>query len=166
MTRTGRFFFSTKTMTALLFTFAISMATATFIENDYDTPTAKMLVYNAKWFEILMLWITIIFMVNIKIYQLTKREKWPILIFHLAFILMFSGGAVTRYWAFEGQMHIKEGETTNEIISDLTYLKVNISDGVQSTTYDQHPYSMSFLNQKNTGWPFKRNFKKSYVFND
>src|SRR6476620_7907437 len=136
MNRLGRFFFSTKTMTVLLFIFASSMAIASFVENDYDTPTAKMLVYNAKWFEILMLWIIIIFIFNIKIYQLTKREKWPILIFHMAFILMFLGGAITRYWAFEGKMPIKESETSNEIISDLTYIKVNINDGVKSITYD------------------------------
>lgn len=166
MTRIERFFFSTKTMTVLLFIFAGSMAVATFVENDYDTPTAKMLIYNAKWFEILMLWIIIIFIFNIKIYQLTKREKWPILIFHIAFILMFVGGAITRYWSFEGQMPIKEGETSNEIISDHTYIKININDGVKSITYDQHPYMMSYFNGGNTLWPFKRNFKESYEFDD
>ena len=166
MTRIERFFFSTKTMTLLLFIFAGSMAVATFVENDYDTPTAKMLIYNAKWFEILMLWIIIIFIYNIKIYQLTKKEKWPVLIFHIAFILMFLGGAITRYWAFEGQMPIKEGETSNSIISDLTYIKVNINDGVKSITYDQHPYTMSYFNGENTKWPFKRIFKESYEFDD
>ena len=166
MTRIERFFFSTKTMTLLLFIFAGSMAVATFVENDYDTPTAKMLIYNAKWFEILMLWIIIIFIYNIKIYQLTKKEKWPVLIFHIAFILMFLGGAITRYWAFEGQMPIKEGETSNAIISDLTYIKVNINDGVKSITYDQHPYTMSYFNGENTRWPFKRIFKESYEFDD
>lgn len=164
MTRLERFLFSTKTMTVLLFIFAGSMAAATFVENDYDTPTAKMLIYNAKWFEILMLWIIFIFIFNIKIYHLTRREKWPILIFHIAFILMFSGGAITRYWAFEGQMPIKEGDTSNEIISDLTYIKVNISDGVKSITYDQHPYAMSHFNKENTNWLFKRTFRERYEF--
>lgn len=166
MTPIERFFFSTKTMTVLLFIFAGSMAVATFVENDYDTATAKMLVYNATWFELLMLWIIIIFIVNIKIYQLTKREKWPVLIFHIAFILMFIGGAITRYWAFEGQMPIKEGETSDEIISDLTYIKVNISDGVKSVLYDQHPYMMSYFNKKDSRFPFKRNFKESYEFDN
>ncbi|HUN01404.1 MAG TPA: cytochrome c biogenesis protein ResB, partial [Niabella sp.] len=153
-------------MTVLLFLFAGAMAVATFVENDYDTPTAKMLIYNARWFEILMLWIIIIFIFNIKIYQLTKREKWPILMFHIAFILMFLGGAITRYWAFEGQMPVKEGETSNEIISDLTYIKVNINDGAKSITYDQHPYTMSYFNGENTRWPLKRNFSESYQFDN
>ncbi len=164
MTRLEKFFFSTKTMTLLLFLFAGSMAAATFVENDYDTPTAKMLIYNSKWFEILMLWLIIIFIFNIKTYQLTKRAKWPILMFHLAFILMFFGGAVTRYLGFEGQMPIKEGETSNEIISDLTYLKVNINDGQKALTYDQEPYMMTYFNEQNTRWPFKRTFKESYEF--
>jgi len=166
MTRLERFFFSTRTMTTLLFLFAGSMAVATFVENDYDTPTAKVLIYNAKWFEILMLWLIIIFIFNIKAYQLTKREKWPVLIFHLAFILMFLGGTLTRYLGFEGQMPIKESETSNEIIGDPTYIKVNINDGVKSITYDQHPYMMSYFNEKDTRWPFKRTFKESYEFDN
>lgn len=165
MTRIERFFFSTKTMTVLLFIFAGSMAVATFIENDYDTPTAKMLIYNAKWFEILMLWLIIIFVFNIKTYQLTKREKWPILLFHLAFILMFLGGAITRYWGFEGQMPIKEGETSDEIVSDLTYIKVNISDSKKSVT-NEYPYTMSYFNEKNTSPIFKRNFTESAEFDN
>lgn len=163
MTRLERFFFSTKTMTVLLFIFAGSMAVATFIENDYDTPTAKVLIYNAKWFEILMLWLIIIFAFNIKIYQLTKREKWSILTFHIAFILMFLGGAITRYWGFEGQMPIKEGRKSNEIISDLTYIKVNISDSIKSINYE-YPYTMTYFNEINTKPLFKRSFTESSEF--
>lgn len=153
-------------MTLLLFIFAGSMAVATFVENDFDTPTAKVLIYNARWFELLMLWLIIIFIFNIRRYRLIKKEKWPVLVFHIAFILMFLGGAVTRYRAFEGQMAIKEGGVSDEIISDLTYVKVNIGDGVKSFTYDQHPYMMSYFDRQNTNWPFKRTYKESYVFDD
>ena len=118
-------------MTVLLFIFAIAMAVATFIENDYDTPTAKTLIYEAKWFEILMLWLIILFAANIGRYRLWRREKWPVLIFHLSFVFIFIGGAITRYISFEGQMPIREGETTNEIISDRTFFKLEISDGEQ-----------------------------------
>ena len=60
MKRLKNFLFSTRTMAVLLFIYAISMAIATFIESDFDTPTAKALVYDAKWFEILMLWLIIL----------------------------------------------------------------------------------------------------------
>ncbi|MFA5620829.1 MAG: cytochrome c biogenesis protein CcsA [Weeksellaceae bacterium] len=166
MTRLERFLFSTRTMTVLLLLFAISMAVATFVENDYDTATAKALIYNAKWFELLMLWLIILFVANIKRYRLTRRDKWPVLVFHLAFILMFIGGAVTRYMGFEGQMPIREGETTNEIISDLTYFKIDISDGEKALRYDKNPYMMSYFNAKDTPWPFKRTFKQDYQFDN
>lgn len=166
MTQFERFFFSTKTMTVLLFVFASSMAIATFVETTYDTSTAKMLIYNATWFETLMLWLIMIFIYNIKIYHLTKKEKRPVLAFHIAFILMFFGGAITRYCSFEGQMFIQEGETSNEIISDLTYIKVNISNGAKSITYDQYPYIMSYLNKEQNNWLLKRSFKKKYDFDN
>lgn len=153
-------------MTVLLLLFGISMAVATFVENGYDTATAKTLIYNATWFEILMLWLILLFAANIKTYRLTRKEKWPLLAFHLAFIFMFIGGAITRYVSFEGQMPIKENHTTNEIISDRTYFKLNITDGKTMLNYDRHPYMMSYFNAKETKWPFKRTFKQDYHFNN
>ncbi|WP_310992388.1 cytochrome c biogenesis protein [Aequorivita marina] len=166
MIRLKKILFSTRTMTVLLLLYGFSMAVATFVENDFDTPTAKTLVYNSCWFEILMLWLIILFAANIKTYRLTRKEKWPILVFHLAFIFMFLGGAITRYFSFEGQMPIKEGQTTNEIISDLTYFKLVVTDGEKTRSYDKRPYMMSYLNAKDTRWPFKRTFKQNYRFGD
>lgn len=167
MTRLEKLLFSTRTMAVLLLVYGLSMAVATFIENDFDTPTAKTLIYNAKWFEILMLWMIFVFIANIKRYNLLKnREKWPVLVFHLSFVLMFLGGAVTRYMSFEGQMPIKEGETTNEIISDLTYFKLEIADENRALRYDKNPYLMSYFNSKDTKWPFKRTYKQDYSFGD
>jgi cytochrome c biogenesis protein ResB len=113
-----------------------------------------------------MLWLILLFVANIKTYNLTRREKWPILVFHLAFIFMFIGGAITRYVSFEGQMPIKEGQTTNEIISDLTYFKLNVSDGSKTRVYDKNSYMMSYFNSKDTKWPFKRTFEQNYRFDD
>lgn len=39
---------STRTMAVLLFVYAFAMAYATFVENDYGTPTAKALIYEAN----------------------------------------------------------------------------------------------------------------------
>lgn len=166
MTRLKKILFSSHTMTVLLLVYAISMAVATFVENDFDTPTAKTLVYNSTWFEILMFWLIVLFFVNIKTYRLTRREKWPMLVFHLAFIFMFIGGAITRYVGFEGQMPIEENQTTNEIISDLTYFKLTLSDGKKTLKYDKRPYIMSYFNAKDTKWPFKRTFNQNYRFDD
>nr|MBD3621606.1 hypothetical protein [Sunxiuqinia sp.] len=46
--------FSMLTSSCLVVIFAVAIAYATFIENDYGTQTAKILVYNAWWFNILL----------------------------------------------------------------------------------------------------------------
>jgi cytochrome c-type biogenesis protein CcsB len=79
---------------------------------------------------------------------------------------MFIGGAITRYISFEGQMPIKEKETTNEIISDLTYFKLDVNDGNKTLSYDKYPYMMSYFNAKDTRWPFKRTYKQEYQFDN
>lgn len=113
---------STRLMAILFIVFSIAMGVATFIENDYNTDTAKVLVYNAKWFELIMLIFLINFLFNIKRYQLYKKEKWSTLVLHLAFIFIIIGAAITRYISFEGVMPIAEGESSNQIRSEKTYL--------------------------------------------
>jgi len=113
----------------LLMMFAISIAYATFIENDYGTDTAQALIYQAWWFELLLLIGVINLTGSVIRYKLVSRKKWAILMFHLAFILIIIGAGVTRYWGFEGSMHIREGESTNKVVSEATYidLKANVS---------------------------------------
>ena len=91
---------STRTMAVLLFVYAFAMAYATFVENDYGTPTAKALIYEAKWFEVVMILLILNFIGNINRYRLWRREKWPLLVFHLAFVFIFIGGAITRYISY------------------------------------------------------------------
>lgn len=133
---------STRTMAVLLLLYAFSMAYATFLENDYGTPTAKALIYEAKWFELLMLLLILNFVGNIARYRLWRREKWPVLIFHLAFVFIFIGGAITRYISYEGQMHIREGENSNEIVTDKNFFKIQIEENGDVLNYEDVPYMM------------------------
>jgi len=111
-------------MAILFLTFAVAMAVGTFIENDYNTDTARIWIYNTKWFEAIMLFFLINFFGNIKRYQLHKREKWATLMLHLSFILILIGAFVTRYISYEGMMPIREGAAENQVFSDKTYLSV------------------------------------------
>ncbi len=138
---------STRTMAVLLLVYAFAMAYATFLENDYGTPTAKALIYEAWWFELIMLLLILNFIGNIGRYRLWKREKWPVLVFHLAFVLIFVGGAITRYISFEGTMHIREGETSNEIVTDKNFLKIQIEEKGDILNYQDIPYLMSPLHK-------------------
>lgn len=134
-------------MAVLLLVYAFAMAYATFLENDYGTPTAKALIYEAWWFELIMLLLILNFIGNIARYRLWKREKWPVLVFHLAFVLIFIGGAITRYISFEGTMHIREGEMSNEIVTDKNFLKIQIEEKGDVLNYQDIPYLMSPLHK-------------------
>src|SRR5690606_36953626 len=121
--------FSTRLMAFLFIAFAVTMAIGTFVENEYNTDTARIMVYNAWWFEAIMLLFMINFLGNIKRYQLYKKEKWATLTLHLSFILILLGAFVTRYISYEGMMPIREGASENEFYSDRTYLTVFV-DGL------------------------------------
>ena len=105
------------------------MGIATFIENDYGTQTAKKLIYNAWWFEAIMIFFVINFFGNIFRYRLYKKEKWSILLFHLSFVFILIGAGITRYVSYEGIMPIIEGESSNKMFSEAIYFDVMTDDG-------------------------------------
>ncbi|MBS7333143.1 MAG: cytochrome c biogenesis protein CcsA [Weeksellaceae bacterium] len=165
MNKLEKYLFSTRTMSVLLLIYAVAMAVATFVENDYDTATAKAVIYEATWFEVLMVWLIILFIANIKRYQLWRREKWSLLVFHVAFLFIFIGGGVTRYLSFEGNMPIPEGETTNEIVSYKNYFKLIVDDNDQRLAYDNHNYEMTYFDRKDsTNSLLYRQFEGQYQF--
>ncbi|MCU7574042.1 c-type cytochrome biogenesis protein CcsB [Riemerella anatipestifer] len=155
---------STRTMAVLLLVYALSMAYATFMENDYGTPTAKAFIYESKWFEAIMFLLIINFIGNIGRYRLWKREKWPLLAFHLSFILLFIGGAITRYISYEGTMHIREGETSNEIVTSKNFFKIQIEEKGEVLNYADIPFLMT---PEVPFWSKVTNhyFKATYDFN-
>ncbi|WP_370477774.1 cytochrome c biogenesis protein [Tamlana flava] len=121
--------FSPRTTLGLLVIFAIAMSTATFIENTYDTATAKILVYNVAWFELLMVLMIINFIGSIKRYHLLTWKKIPGFIFHSAFAIIIVGAGLTRYIGYEGHMHIRERSSSNFIYTNDNYLIAKVNRG-------------------------------------
>lgn len=117
-------FFSMLVTVILLLLFAASIGYATFAENSQGTEAAKALVYNARWMEVLYVLLVINLLGSIFKYDLVRRQKWSVLAFHLAFLLILAGAAVTRYSGSEGMMHIREGQASNEISSNKTSLRI------------------------------------------
>ncbi|SHJ47503.1 cytochrome c-type biogenesis protein CcsB [Tangfeifania diversioriginum] len=121
--------------TGILFVvFAISIGYATFIENDYGTTTAKILIYNARWFEILLLVISVNLIGSIIINGLVSKKKWTNFLFHFAFLFIILGAAFTRYIGYEGTMHIREGDSSNTIVSTESFINVSASDENQTVS--------------------------------
>jgi len=137
-------FFSLKTSLALLLILLISLAAATLIEENYDTVTAKSLIYHAKWFELLMLLLVLNFIGNIQKYQLYTKEKLPGFLFHSAFIVLIIGGTITRYSGFEGNMHIRQGESSNVCYIPEPHLYIQVTDNKQNYAADS-PISMNTI---------------------
>ena len=125
--------FSNRLMALLFLLFPAAMAMGTFVESWYSTDTAKIWIYDAWWFELLMGLLMLNFLGNIFKYRLLRKEKWAILLLHLSFILILFGAFITRYFGYEGVMPIREGETTATFMSEKTYLTVWVDgeiDGV------------------------------------
>ncbi|MCW5520483.1 cytochrome c biogenesis protein CcsA [Aureitalea sp. L0-47] len=121
--------FSTRLTAILFIAFAIAMAVGTFLDASAETsptPYTRELVYNAWWFELIMVMFVINFVGNIFRFNLLRKEKWATLTLHLSFILILVGAFVTRYIGYEGRMSIREGATENTFLSEHTYLTMFI----------------------------------------
>ncbi|MFY7945257.1 MAG: hypothetical protein ACOVNZ_11770, partial [Crocinitomicaceae bacterium] len=55
--RLAQLFFSMKLMTLAMIIFLVGIGAATFIESIYGIQSAKIIIYNATWFEILLLYL-------------------------------------------------------------------------------------------------------------
>ena len=128
MKKIYHFLVSMPFMGFLLLVLGFAMAMATFIETSWGTEAAKALIYNAHWFEFVFVLLGFSLIVNFISKKLYKREKLSVGIFHLSFILIVAGAAITRYVSFEGVIHIREGSSSNYIVSTDSYLTVKTGD--------------------------------------
>ena len=153
--------YSTKLTAILFLVFAVSMGVATFIENDYGTETAKVLVYNAWWFEAIMALFALNFFGNIFKYKLYKKEKLVVLVFHLSFFLILLGAGITRYISSEGIMPIKEGAVSNTYFTDKNYISIVVNDGKEQKTPEHKAVLLSALGKNN--FRYNTDFKGTKV---
>ncbi|KFN39252.1 MAG: cytochrome C biogenesis protein [Sulfuricurvum sp. MLSB] len=128
---------SMKTMAVLMLVFAVSIGYATFVENDYGTMTAKADIYNARWFEILLALLAVNLILNILNFKMARREKALVFLFHIAFLIILVGAAVTRYIGYEGMMHIREGEQNDAIVSAEPYISFTVAKGEKTYTFQE-----------------------------
>lgn len=134
-------FISTRMMAFLLLIFAVSIGTATFIEDYWDTEAAQRIVYHAWWFKTVMILLCINFIGNIKRYQLLKREKWSILLIHLGLIITIIGAGITHYFGFEGIIRIKEGEVVSRMWTAEPYFEIKLINEESGQMYT-HPLKL------------------------
>ncbi|WP_457605289.1 cytochrome c biogenesis protein CcsA [Nitratifractor sp.] len=151
--------FSMKVAVALMMIFAIAIGTATFIENDYGTETARALVYNATWFEWLLFYFTATVAYNIYRFRMYKREKWGQLVLHVSFILVAVGAMLTRFVGYEGILHLRNGQTSDRMVSDVMMLEVGLKDH-NKTKFFAEPLFLSSMTSNHFRQSFELDGKK------
>lgn len=149
-------FFSMRMMAIAMLIFFVAIGGATFIESTYDTQTSKLYIYNAMWFNLLLTYLALNLIANIMRHRMIQLGKWAVLLFHVSFIVILIGAAVTRFVSFEGMMVIPEGEKTNFMYSSNPHISYRITDKVQQLTND-YP---KFLSEWDTwnGFTLDENF--------
>ncbi|RTI86572.1 cytochrome c biogenesis protein [Campylobacter jejuni] len=141
----------------LFLLFALFCALATFIESAYGTPTAWAMVYDTFWFEYIQLLLGINLLCGIFRYKMFGLKKLPLMIFHISFLFILVGSAMTRYAGFEGILPIREHTQNSLIESSKTSLRISaIKDGERySAVNDRYignlPFANSFKLKLNLG---------------
>ncbi|EEO25271.1 cytochrome c biogenesis protein CcsA [Helicobacter winghamensis] len=108
----------------LLIAYGSACGVATFVENDYGTPSARALIYNTQWFDLLHLLLVLNLIGVLFLSRALQRKKYASFLFHFSLVVIFIGAAITRYYGFEGTMHIREGEQSNIIESQEEFVTI------------------------------------------
>lgn len=141
--------FNTRAAGAYMLLFAIAIGVATFIENDFGTSSAQKIVFKSWWFELLLTLFSISIVVNIFQFNMVKQKKWTLLLFHSAIVIIVIGAGITRYFGFEGIMHIRENETSNSFLSANTFLKFKVLKNNENFDFDEE---VLFASLGNNNW--------------
>lgn len=144
------FVVSMRTVLVLLVLMGGGAAVATFVENDFGSDSARAVVYNHWWFEVVIFLLFVALIGNIIRFKMWQKEKMPIFLFHASFLLMFFGAFVTRYFGYEGTMSIREGDTSNIILSEGASIKAS-SSGLNAA------WSVRFTPITSSSYSFKAN---------
>lgn len=146
--------FSTSAAGLYILLFALAIAVATFIENDFGTSSAQKLIFKTHWFEGLLILFGGAVITNIFRFRMIQQKKWAILAFHASFIIILIGAGVTRYIGSEGMMGIREGATSNTFLSTETYLQFRFAKDGKTFAFDE-PVFFAALG--------KNKFRESYL---
>jgi cytochrome c-type biogenesis protein CcsB len=140
MKKISEILFSSRLMAVIFLIFAVSIAIATFVENDYGSQTARAVIYNSWWFTVMLVTGIVNLTGSIFVKKLYRKEKLSIFIFHFSFLLILIGAAITRYFGFEGYMHIRSGEVSNQIVSSSTYFTASATANSETGNAEKQVY--------------------------
>ena len=149
--------FNTRAAGLYMLLFAAAIGIATFIENDFGTSAAQKVIFKSRWFELLLVLFGISIITNIFRFRMIQMKKWALLMFHASIVVIIIGAGITRYFGYEGVMHIREREVSNTILSSETSLNFQVLKNGDQFDFSE---DVLFASLGNNHW------KGSYLIED
>lgn len=135
MKKINRFLSSYLATIILLALYAFGLAGATFIEKYHGTDVAKSIIYHSPLFFFLQFLMVVNFVMIVIKYRYFQRRRWALVVVHFAFIIILMGALITHLVGKDGMVHIREGETTNQIV-------LNTPEGIK---YETLPFTLKLV---------------------
>jgi len=107
---------SYKISIVLMLIYAAGLAIATVVEKQMGAVAARMLIYYSPLFLFLQLLLVINFLLLLNRYHYIRKKRWSLMMIHAALIVILGGALTTHLFGIEGQVHIREGESSNEMV--------------------------------------------------
>lgn len=111
------FLSSYKITIALMIVYGILLGAATFIEKYHGVDMAKSIYYSPLigiiWLLMIVNWILLIIRNRTSV-----KKKIGYYMLHTSFVFILSGAMFSHFKGVEGLLHVREGEQTNEIITN------------------------------------------------
>ena len=144
---------SMKSAIILLVFFGLFSGIATFIENDFGAETSWALIYTSWWFELIQVALAAILINNMIRYKIYTLDKLPSFLFHMSFVIILIGSGVTRYFGFEGTLHVRNGMEENNVLSSNAYIQASALKDGKPYTHSQ-PELISHIGGNNFSFSF------------
>ncbi|MCR4438447.1 MAG: cytochrome c biogenesis protein CcsA [bacterium] len=121
-------------MSAVAVVVAVACGVATFIENSWGHQAARAEVYETWWFTLLLAILALSALANFMKRHWWRPDKVPAGLIHTGVVVILVGAALTRHFGREEFVHIREGESTAQVMSDRAYLTVSVAEGDRAVT--------------------------------
>ena len=117
----------------LLLIYALLLAAATFIEKYASTVAAKTIIYYSPAVILLLAVVVVSFVAVALKHHLFSKYKWSFMLIHGAFIVILLGAFITHIWGEEGIIHIREGQSTNQM-----FVRTNKGEAYKNLPFNIH----------------------------
>lgn len=129
LTRLGRSLASLRLAVVVLGTLAMVLAAATIYESKYGSPAAQRDIYQAAWFDLLLLLLGLNVVASAVVRWPWSPKLAGFAITHLAILMILGGCLSTRWLGVTGRVTIQEGGQENTVIQDPWVIRAAGHDG-------------------------------------